>query len=98
MGVTNSSDEISYGSNYSKHYTGGILRNVKPIALPANHITRFELQTAFDSADRDATLEVAARTAPHEPRKATLRFRLEDPENHPMNLPPHLKGIAVDES
>ena len=34
VGVTDRADEISYASNYAKHYLGGILRDVKLVALP----------------------------------------------------------------
>ena len=50
VGVTDRSDEISYGSNYAKHYMGGILRDVKLVALPSSHATRLQLETDLDAA------------------------------------------------
>ncbi|HEX2100312.1 MAG TPA: glycoside hydrolase family 2 TIM barrel-domain containing protein, partial [Candidatus Synoicihabitans sp.] len=39
-------------------YTGGIIRDVKLLALPTNHLTRFHLETDLDESFRDATLRV----------------------------------------
>jgi hypothetical protein len=88
VGVTDRSDEISYGSNYAKHYMGGILRDVKLVALPSTHATRLHLGTDLDSAYRDATLTASAAIALHGARKATMNFQLNDPDNHEVSLRP----------
>jgi hypothetical protein len=89
VGVTDRSDEISYGSNYAKHYIGGILRDVKLVALPSTHATRFEVGTNLDSTYRDAGLEVTAALEVHGARNARMIFQLEDPDNHPVSLRPN---------
>lgn len=53
VGVTDRSDDISHGSGYAKHKIGGILRNVKLVALPKDHIIRFHALTDFDSSYKD---------------------------------------------
>jgi len=88
VGVTDRWDEISYGSNYAKHYMGGILRNVKLVALPPTHVTRLQIETSFDSAYHDATLELTAAIALDGARKASMNLQLEDPDNQPVSLRP----------
>ncbi|HET7213186.1 MAG TPA: hypothetical protein VFL79_06350, partial [Terriglobia bacterium] len=39
VGVTDEWDNISWQSNYAKHYIGGILRDVRLFAVPAGHLT-----------------------------------------------------------
>jgi len=98
VGVTDRADEISYGSNYAKHYIGGILRNVKLVALPSNHATRFQLGTDLDSAYRDATLEVTAAIAFHGARKAAINFQLRDPDHHPVSLRPGSMNFTTEKT
>jgi len=87
VGVTDRSDEISYGSNYAKHYMGGILRDVKLIALPSSHATCFHVETNFDAAYHDGRLAVTAAVAFQAARKAALHLQLRDPDNQIVNLP-----------
>ena len=82
VGVTDRADEISYASNYAKHYIGGILRGVKLLILPADYLTRFHIETDFDSAYKDATLKVTAadgvsRSAVRHAESAIARSRRE---------------------
>jgi hypothetical protein len=98
VGVTDRSDEISYGSNYAKHYIGGILRDVKLVALPSNHATRFHLETDLDSAYGDATLQVSAAVAFHGARKATMNFQLKDPDGRPVSLRPGSMNFTAEKS
>jgi len=88
VGVTDRSDEISYGSNYAKHYIGGILRDVKLVALPSTQATRLQLETDLDPAYSDATLQVTAAIAFHGAPRATLKLQLKDPDNHEVGLRP----------
>jgi hypothetical protein len=88
VGVTDRADEISYASNYAKHYIGGILRGVKLLVLPADYLTRLHIETDFDSAYRDAKLKVTAATAFHEAPSATLNLQLTDPQGKIVALDP----------
>jgi beta-galactosidase/beta-glucuronidase len=88
VGVTDRADEISYASNYAKHYIGGILRGVKLLVLPADYLTRLHIETDFDSAYKDATLKVTAAMAFHEAPSATLNLQLNDPEGKIVALDP----------
>jgi len=96
VGVTDRSDEISYGSNYAKHYIGGILRDVKLVALPSNYATRLQLETDLDPAYSDATLEVTAAITFQGARKATMNFRLKDPDNHQVSLRPGAMSFTAE--
>ena len=98
VGVTDRSDEISYGSNYAKHYIGGILRDVKLIAVPPTHAARLRLQTGLDSAYRDATLEVDAAIAFEGAKRAALNFQLKDPDNHPVRLQPGTMSFSAEKA
>jgi len=95
VGVTDRADDISYASNYAKHYVGGILRDVKLVALPSSHATRLEIGTTLDSAYRDATLELTAAVALRGARKASLELRLSDPDNHAVPLRPASLSFAA---
>jgi hypothetical protein len=96
VGVTDRSDEISYASNYAKHYIGGILRDVKLIALSPAHATRLQLTTGLDSAYRDAMLEVTVAIALQGARKAALSLQLRDPESHQVSLRPGSMSFTPD--
>ena len=86
VGVTDRSDEISYASNYAKHYIGGILRGVKLLILPADYLTRFHIETDFDPSYRDARLVVTAAMGFQSARYARWEARLLDPEGRVIPL------------
>jgi len=88
VGVTDRADEISYGSNYAKHYIGGILRDVKLIALPGDHATRFHVETDLDASCTDARLKLTVSVAFRTARRATINLRLRDPQNNTVPLNP----------
>ncbi len=98
VGVTDRSDEISYGSNYAKHYMGGILRDVRLVALPSSHATRLHVETDLDSAYRDATLEVTAAVALHGAREAAMNFQLRDPDNRQVSLRPSSMSFTAEKT
>jgi hypothetical protein len=89
VGVTDRADEISYASNYAKHYIGGILRGVKLLVLPADYVTRFHIETDLDSTYKDATLRVTAAVAFHEAPSVTLKLQLRDPSGNPVAIEPN---------
>ena len=60
--VTDRADEISYGSGYAKHPIGGILRSVQILALPHNYPKEVFIETDFDTAYKDAVLNVSGST------------------------------------
>jgi len=86
VGVTDRADDISYGSNYAKHYIGGILRQVKLIALSEDALTRFQVETDFDSSFTHASLKVSVAMAFKKRESATVRLRLNDPQGNPVPL------------
>lgn len=88
VGITDMWDEISYGSNYAKHYIGGILRDVKLIALPRNPVARFHAETDLDSSYTHARLRVTAAIDFRDASAATLNLRLKDPQGNLVCLKP----------
>jgi hypothetical protein len=87
VGVTDRADEISYASNYAKHYIGGILRGAKLVVLPATHVSRLQVETDFDSSFRDTRLKVMASVVT-DARDIKLSLRLTDPEGKLTPLSP----------
>ncbi len=95
VGVTDLADEISYGSNYAKHYIGGILRDVKLIALPQNPLTRLHAETDLDSSYAHARLKVTAAIDFHGARAALVTLRLKDPQGRVVPLKPDAIALTV---
>ncbi len=95
VGVTDRADEISYASNYAKHYIGGILRAVKLVVLPANHLSRLHVETDFDSSFQDARLKVIASAVTREVVK--LNLHLTDPEGKSLPLSPSSLAFSPDQ-
>jgi len=89
VGVTDRADEISYASNYAKHYIGGILRGVKLLVLPADYVSRFHIETDLDSSYKDATLRVSAAVVFQEAESATLNLQLRDPSGKIVAIEPN---------
>ena len=88
VGVTDRSDDISYASNYAKHYIGGILRGVKLLVVPADYVSRLHVETVLDSTYKHATLKVTAALAFHEVPAAIARLALRDPEGKNVEIDP----------
>jgi len=86
VGVTDRSDEISYASNYAKHYVGGILREVKLLILPRDYVSRFQVETAFDSSYTQAQLRVTVAATFHGGQSAALKLHLKDPQGDAVPL------------
>jgi hypothetical protein len=94
VGVTDRADEISYASNYAKHYIGGILRGVRMLILPADHSTRFHAETKFDSSYKDAQLFISAAMSFQAGRSAQVNLRLLDPSGDAVPLAPQSLGLT----
>ena len=60
--VTDKADEISYASGYAKHQIGGILGNVRLLALPENYPDYLSVTTDLDEKYLNATLRVEGLT------------------------------------
>jgi alpha-L-fucosidase len=97
VGVTDMSDEISWGSNYAKHDIGGILRGVRLIALPAVHATRLHVRTDLDSSFRNGTLKVTVAVRLRQDETADVRLSLKDPSGKPVRLMPGLIRLTAAE-
>lgn len=97
VGVTDRADEISYASNYAKHYIGGILRGVKLLILPADYLSRFHIETDLDSTYRDATLKVTAAVRFDAAQSATVNLELRDPQGKSVALDPSSIALSLDQ-
>jgi hypothetical protein len=96
IGVTDRADEISYASNYAKHYIGGILRSVKLVLLPAIHVSRLHVEMDFDSSFRDARLKVMSKVVIRDSQDVILNLHLTDPEGNRVPLHPGLIAFSAD--
>ena len=88
VAVTDRADEISYASNYAKHYIGGILRGVKLVILPTVYLTRMHTETDFDSSFKDARLKVRFGDMTGVARGVKLNLFLTDPDGKNVPLTP----------
>jgi hypothetical protein len=88
LGITDRGDDISNGSEYAKHSIGGILRDVRLIAVPPTHLSRLHVAIDLDASYGDATLELTAAVAFSGGRAATVRLQLDDSQNRPVPLTP----------
>jgi Glycosyl hydrolases family 2, TIM barrel domain/Glycosyl hydrolases family 2, sugar binding domain/Glycosyl hydrolases family 2 len=88
VGVTDESNNISWQSNYAKHYIGGILRDVSLLAVPADYLNRFHAQIDFDSSFTDATLKVTLGMAFHRARHVSVDLCLKDPAGNDVPIHP----------
>jgi glycosyl hydrolase family 2 len=96
VGVTDRADEISYASNYAKHYIGGILRSVKLVLLPATSVSRWHVETDFDASYRDARLKVMATVAVRDSHDVFLNLHLTDPDGNRVPLHPDSIAFSAD--
>lgn len=88
LGVTDESDNISWQSNYARHYIGGVLRDVKMFAVPVDYVTRFHVETDFDLTFTYAELHVTAAMAFNEALHASIGLRLKDPDGRSVATTP----------
>ncbi len=98
VGVTDMSDEVSWGSSYAKHNIGGILKGVRLIALPAVHAARLHVEPALDAAYARGTLKVTAGVSfeGSDAREAEVRLSLRDPAGVPVPLAPDVVRVTRD--
>jgi len=96
VGVTDRADEISYASNYAKHYIGGILRGVKLFVVPADYVSRWHAETDLDSSYKNAVLRVRATAAFNSGQSASLHLRLRDPQGIAVPLEPSSMALSAE--
>lgn len=88
VGVTDESDNISWQSNYAKHYIGGILREIRLCAVPTDYVTRFHMETDLDSSFADAVLHVTVAMTLDRARHARVELSLKDPDGKEVFIRP----------
>ena len=88
VSIIDLSDDISFGSQYAKHYIGGILRNVKLVAVSQDYATRLHINTDFDATYVNATLKVWAGMAFTSGTIGGVDLGLVDPSGNPVTLTP----------
>jgi hypothetical protein len=89
VGATDRADDISYASNYAKHFIGGILCGVKLVVLPAAHVSRLHVETDFDSYFQDARLKIMTSAVTGDNRGIKLVLHLTDPAGKGIPLSPN---------
>ena len=67
-------DDISYGSGYAKHQIGGILRDVKLVALPKQNFKKLYFETDLDGNYKDAELQVFYELSKSTPLKIKVEI------------------------
>lgn len=77
--ITDRTDDISYASGYAKHQIGGILRDVKLVALPLQNFRQLYFETGLDENYIDAELKVFYELAHTSPAK--IKLEIYSPEN-----------------
>lgn len=82
VGVTDKPDELSPFSR------GGIIRDARLVALPADYLVRLQVETDLTNDDRDATLRVSAAMAFHARERGRIHLSLADPRGDPVALAP----------
>ncbi len=82
VGITDTTEGISTFNN------GGILRDVKLMAVPQDYVTRFTVETPLDEHYRDAVLRVRLAMAFHSDAGARIDLTLRDEEGRPVTLEP----------
>ncbi|MGW6900323.1 glycoside hydrolase family 2 TIM barrel-domain containing protein [Streptomyces sp. NBC_00624] len=78
VGVTDRWQDLSYGSYYARHQMGGILGDVRLVALPGQHLAGVHISTTFDRQFRDAVLGLELTAATSDPLPVQLWLR--DPD------------------
>jgi len=83
--VTDKSDEISYASGYAKHQIGGILRDVKLLALPKQYPDDITIKTDFNENFEHASLIISGKTNKSN-LNSKLVLELFDTKNNKVHL------------
>lgn len=82
LGVTDTKEGISTFN------VGGILRDIKMIAVPYNYVSRFNVETNLDKSYKDAVLRVWAAIDFHSNLPVRIAFVLKNPQGQPISLSP----------
>ncbi|WP_136605142.1 discoidin domain-containing protein [Paenibacillus dokdonensis] len=75
----------------------GLVGQVKLFALPNDHVTRLQTDTAFDAAYTDATLSVTVGMAFGEAKQADVKLKLTDPDGKPVPIQPSVISLSEGE-
>jgi Glycosyl hydrolases family 2, TIM barrel domain/Glycosyl hydrolases family 2, sugar binding domain/Glycosyl hydrolases family 2 len=99
VGITDRSDDISKESYYAKHSIAGILRDVRLIAVPENHLEFFSALPTLDSGYKNGLIQIAATLSLQNYTNAQLRLKLKDESGSSIQLEheivPLLPGKAM---
>jgi beta-galactosidase len=77
--IVDRADDISYGSGYAKHQIGGILRDVKLVALPKQNFKQLYFETNLDENYQNAELKIFYELSQNS--SAKLKFELLNARN-----------------
>ena len=74
----------------TEYYGGGVIRDVKLMAVPEDHLTRFNIETQLDRNHRDAILKVWVAMAIRAGTRAEVRLAMKDPSGIEVPLKPDM--------
>lgn len=83
IGITEERERTSSGFN-----TGGIIRDVRLMALPANYISRFHVETDLDDAYLNGELKVWLSARFNVKGSAIIKLSLKDPQGREVYIKP----------
>jgi len=94
--VTDKVDEISYGSGYTLHLIGGILRDVRLLALPKIYPDEIKIDTDFDDNYENATLKISGKLTGKSSSHSRIILELTDKNS--KNVPLENPVVTFNES
>ncbi|HEY4989379.1 MAG TPA: glycoside hydrolase family 2 TIM barrel-domain containing protein, partial [Opitutaceae bacterium] len=74
---------------------GGLIRDVSLFAVPADHLTRFQVETTFDGAFQDAVLHVRLRGAVTGAAPLSVKLRLKNADGGAVALAPDTVDLSA---
>lgn len=88
VGVTDRSDDISQESYYAKHLIGGILRDVRLIAVPRDYLRSLALTVTLDDKFQDGRIHLAAELSSANVAAGRLEVKVTDDAGKALVLQP----------
>jgi hypothetical protein len=80
------------------HTEMSLLREIRLLALPPDHLTRLHVETDLDAAYRDATLKVHVGMAFHEDARAKVILTLRDAQGQAVPLAPEIIELSAEQT
>jgi len=88
VGVTDRSDDISQETYYAKHLIGGILRDVRLIAVPRDYLRSLETTVTLDDKFQDGRIHLVAGFSSAIAAGGRLEVKVTDESGRALTLQP----------